>query len=70
MAAFTSGTTTYLSHPRLIPFMSLNGGWPQDNAFNPPRPFKPYKIGRIRRSAEIIMIFDGSVQPKSDNPDV
>lgn len=69
-AAFTSGITTYLSHPRLIPMYSpAAGGWPRDAANNN-QPFKPYKIGKIRRSSEIAMIFDGSVQPSPSNPEV
>ena len=70
MAQNVSGLTTYLSHPRLIPMYSPNtGGWPKDAALGG-APFKPYKIGKVKRSSEIAMVFDGSVQPKTDNPEV
>jgi prepilin-type N-terminal cleavage/methylation domain-containing protein len=65
-----SGLTSYLSHPRLIPFYSPQpGGWPTDGATGG-KAFKPYKISKIRRSSEIIMIFDGSLQPSGNDPNV
>jgi prepilin-type processing-associated H-X9-DG protein len=67
MNAGVSGLTSYLSHPRLIPFMST--GWPLDGA-NGNQPFKPYKISRIRRSSDIAMIFDGSLQPSGTDGNV
>jgi prepilin-type N-terminal cleavage/methylation domain-containing protein/prepilin-type processing-associated H-X9-DG protein len=70
MALFVSGLTSYQSHPRLIPFYNPSGGWPQDMATGASRPFKPYKISKIRRSSEIAMIFDGSLQADSANPEV
>jgi len=68
MADFVSGLTSYMSHPRLMPMYVPTGGWPQDNASGAAKPFKPYRISKIRRSSEIAMIFDGSLQPDSSNP--
>lgn len=56
-----SGATSYASHPRLMPMMDLNLGYPVDGYFTPRRPFTPYKIASIKRSAEIIIVFDGSL---------
>src|SRR4051812_28795650 len=53
LARNVSGATSYLSHPRLMPFYSPSGAWPQDNVNGAPRPFRPYKIARVTRSAEI-----------------
>jgi prepilin-type processing-associated H-X9-DG protein/prepilin-type N-terminal cleavage/methylation domain-containing protein len=65
-----SGLTSYLAHPRIIPFMNLVGGWPQDMATGTARPFTPYKLAKIRRSSEIALIFDGSLQPHPAFPEV
>ena len=67
MAQGVSGVTSYLSHPRLIPMYSPNGGFPQDNSTGAPRPFRPYKISQIRRASEIALLFDGSLQPHPSN---
>jgi len=70
MADAVSGLTSYLSHPRLIPFYSPQaGGWPTDGATGG-KPFKPYKISKIKRSSDIIMIFDGSLQPSGTDGNV
>jgi prepilin-type processing-associated H-X9-DG protein len=58
-----SAVTSYLSHPRLMPLMNLMGGWPQDNSTGVSRPFRPYKLASIKRSAEIALVFDGSLAP-------
>ena len=60
-----SAATSYASHPRLIPFMNLMGGWPQDRYTGVNKPFTPYKIASVKRSAEIAMIFDGSLVESS-----
>jgi type II secretory pathway pseudopilin PulG len=56
--ASAQGSTTYVCHPRLIP------QWNKDSIPQPagmPRLPNPYKLGKIRRSAEIAMVFDGTV---------
>jgi prepilin-type N-terminal cleavage/methylation domain-containing protein/prepilin-type processing-associated H-X9-DG protein len=70
LARNVSGATSYLTHPRLMPFYSPSGAWPQDNVNGTPRPFRPYKIAKIARSAEIAMIFDGSLQPSGNDTNV
>jgi prepilin-type N-terminal cleavage/methylation domain-containing protein/prepilin-type processing-associated H-X9-DG protein len=70
LARNVSGATSYLSHPRLIPFYSPSGAWPQDIVNGAPRPFKPYKISKVTRSAEIAMIFDGSLEASGNDPNV
>src|SRR4051812_44436385 len=70
LARNVSGATSYLSHPRLIPFFSPSGDWPQDRVNGTGRPFRPYKLGRIARSAEVAMIFDGSLQPSGNDANV
>lgn len=70
LARNVSGATAYLSHPRLIPFYSPSGDWPQDSVNGSLRPFRPYKIAKIARSAEIAMVFDGSLQPSGNDPNV
>jgi prepilin-type N-terminal cleavage/methylation domain-containing protein/prepilin-type processing-associated H-X9-DG protein len=48
----------YACHPRLMPVLD---GWLSKDSANPNAFIQPYKIGRIRRSAEIGLIFDGSL---------
>ena len=56
---------TYSTHPLLMPFSQTAGNTP--NAYPPGHPFaatlkqrKPYKLAAIRRSAEMILIFDAT----------
>jgi hypothetical protein len=43
----------YSAHPRLMPNIADN------DPFHPGKKLQPYKIGVIRRSAEVVLIFDG-----------
>ena len=54
-SGFTEGTMHYTCHPRLMPNINLN-----DLFFATPTLRKPYKIGKIRNSAELILVFDGT----------
>src|SRR5262249_41132741 len=49
----SSANVSYMSHPLLIP--GINGNMTQTN---PPIPVKPYRIAKVKRSAEIALIFD------------
>jgi prepilin-type N-terminal cleavage/methylation domain-containing protein len=57
VASFTT-VCDYVSHPKLIPWMA---GWTTDNATGNTQAFVPYKLAHIKRSADICMIFDGSL---------
>ena len=57
--------TDYISHPRLMPWMTQNhpeGGspWPGIDGITKQR-FLPYKLGHIQRNAEIGMVFDAAL---------
>jgi prepilin-type N-terminal cleavage/methylation domain-containing protein len=53
----------YSSHPRLMPNLD-----DYDMSKSPPRPLlKPWKIAKVRRSAEIVLIFDGAQIFNSNN---
>ena len=43
----------YASHPRLMPLLQNT-----DNSYTPARRSRPYKVSQIKRSSEIILIFD------------
>jgi prepilin-type N-terminal cleavage/methylation domain-containing protein len=43
----------YSGHPRLMPNIADN------DPFHPGKKMQPYKIGGIRRSADVVLIFDG-----------
>jgi len=58
----------YGCHPRLMPDMGnywsgLGGGTPSTNGWDPITGdyLRPYKLSRIRRSSEILVVFDGSL---------
>jgi len=59
----------YLGHPRLLPNLGTNapGGGTADNWArangDPTAVLKCYKLTRLKRSAEIVMAFDGSMSP-------
>jgi prepilin-type N-terminal cleavage/methylation domain-containing protein/prepilin-type processing-associated H-X9-DG protein len=57
--------THYISHPRLMPVLSTaNGGTlapALDKYVGPTALMKCYKLSKLRRSAEIVMVFDGSL---------
>jgi prepilin-type N-terminal cleavage/methylation domain-containing protein/prepilin-type processing-associated H-X9-DG protein len=55
--ATTDRKLHYSSHPRLMPNLDDNVG---AGIGTNPKLLTPYKIGSIRRSSEIILIFDGS----------
>jgi prepilin-type N-terminal cleavage/methylation domain-containing protein/prepilin-type processing-associated H-X9-DG protein len=66
---FDISVSHYLGHPRLLPNLGSNapgGGiadnWARANG-DPTAVFKCYKLGRLKRSAEIVMAFDGSMSP-------
>ncbi|MGD0462797.1 MAG: DUF1559 domain-containing protein [Tepidisphaeraceae bacterium] len=50
---------TYLCHPRLMPWLVA---W-SDGQLDPVtrRPIEPYHIGHIKRSSDIILVFDGAL---------
>jgi prepilin-type N-terminal cleavage/methylation domain-containing protein/prepilin-type processing-associated H-X9-DG protein len=62
--------THYLGHPRLLPNLGANvagGGipdnWMRNFGGNPNAVLQCYKLSRLKRSAEIVMVFDGSMSP-------
>jgi prepilin-type N-terminal cleavage/methylation domain-containing protein/prepilin-type processing-associated H-X9-DG protein len=54
LAANDSDMLHYSSHPRLMPNIGEN------DPFHPGKKMQPYKIGGIRRAAEVVLIFDGT----------
>ena len=62
------GFIHYSAHPRLMPDLRLQE---PDSLVPNPKPYlKPYKISRIRRSAEIVLIMDGAqIAQVPGNPD-
>lgn len=55
-----SASTHYLSHPRIMPQM---GSYPGDVFQTGTPSLIPYKLAKIKRATEIIVIFDGSMVP-------
>src|SRR4051794_12221865 len=59
------GVLSYSCHPRLMPVLTQKdpaGGYvPSLGVF-----LKPYKIGKIRRASEIVVIADGALKPLPD----
>lgn len=55
-----SAITHYSSHPRLIPDMQTKDWF---RGGSPLRQLTPYKLSRIKRSAEIVAIFEGTTEP-------
>ena len=62
------GFIHYSAHPRLMPDLRMQE---PDSLVPAPKPYlKPYKISRIRRSAEIVLIMDGTqIAQVPGNPD-
>jgi type II secretory pathway pseudopilin PulG len=67
---FDISVTHYLAHPRLMPNLGTNapGGGTPDNYLrnfggDPNAVLKCYRLARLKRSAEIVMLFDGSMSP-------
>ena len=62
------GFIHYSAHPRLMPDLRMQE---PDSLVPNPKPYlKPYKISRIRRSAEIVLIMDGAqIAQVPGNPD-
>jgi len=61
---FESAIVHYLCHPRLMPQLGLNDNYAQTVLGRPGVTLQPYRIAKIRRSAEIAIVFDGSLEPK------
>jgi prepilin-type N-terminal cleavage/methylation domain-containing protein/prepilin-type processing-associated H-X9-DG protein len=55
----------YLAHPRLMPILNLGVGgpdqWVRTYGTDPNAVLRPYKLPRLKRSSEITMVFDGSM---------
>jgi prepilin-type N-terminal cleavage/methylation domain-containing protein/prepilin-type processing-associated H-X9-DG protein len=60
-----SAIVHYLSHPRLMPQLGLTDNYARDVLLKPGVTLEPYRIAKIKRSAEIAIIFDGSLEPKT-----
>jgi prepilin-type N-terminal cleavage/methylation domain-containing protein/prepilin-type processing-associated H-X9-DG protein len=52
--------THYLAHPRLMPILTDDSGGPITDKYTN-QVMKCYKLGKLKRSAEIVMVFDGSM---------
>lgn len=59
-----SSLVHYLSHPRLMPQIDQTDNYAVNVLGKPGTMLQPYKIARIKRSAEIAIIFDGSLEIK------
>lgn len=57
-----TSVTDYLAHPRLMPVI-WNGTQQMDPIYSTPTPIQPYRLSKMKRSAEIAMVFEGSVGP-------
>jgi prepilin-type N-terminal cleavage/methylation domain-containing protein/prepilin-type processing-associated H-X9-DG protein len=51
--------TNYLAHPRLMPILNYSGAPVNDPATG--KPFTCYRLTRLKRSSEIAVVFDGSM---------
>ena len=60
-----SALVHYLSHPRLMPQLGSADNYARNVLGQPTATLQPYKISRIKRSTEIALIFDGSLEPKA-----
>lgn len=56
----SAGSIHYYCHPRLMPQLYQSTG--RSVGGRPEKLIKPYKIDRIKRAAEIIVIFDGALE--------
>jgi prepilin-type N-terminal cleavage/methylation domain-containing protein/prepilin-type processing-associated H-X9-DG protein len=52
--------THYLAHPRLMPVLTDDAGQPMTDKYTNAT-MKCYKLSKLRRSAEIVMVFDGTM---------
>ena len=58
-----SAIVHYLSHPRLMPQLGGADNYAVNVQVKAGALLEPYKIAKIKRSAEIAIIFDGSLEP-------
>ncbi len=70
VAQAEAGNVHYASHPRLMPQLDIADNYArnklgQANAF-----LRPYKLSKVKRSAEIAMIFDATLFPTAVNGDL
>ena len=64
LAQNESAIVHYLSHPRLMPQVGQQDNYAVTVAGRPAgTSLEPYKIAKIKRSAEIALVFDGSLEP-------
>lgn len=57
----------YLSHPRLMPDLSVNDNYAINRQGAPANTkLKPYKVSKVKRSSEIALIFDGTLIQDTD----
>jgi prepilin-type N-terminal cleavage/methylation domain-containing protein/prepilin-type processing-associated H-X9-DG protein len=64
---FESAIVHYTCHPRLMPQLGNTDNFAEQVLGKLGTKLQPYKIAKIKRSAEIGIIFDGSLEPKSPN---
>ena len=64
MSVNESAVVHYLSHPRLMPQLGLNDNYAINVLGRLGTKLEPYRIAKIKRSAELAIIFDGSLEPK------
>jgi prepilin-type N-terminal cleavage/methylation domain-containing protein/prepilin-type processing-associated H-X9-DG protein len=64
MSQNESAIVHYLSHPRLMPQLGLTDNYAAFKGLTGVT-LQPYRLAKIKRSAEIAIIFDGSLEPKS-----
>lgn len=57
----------YSAHPRLMPGLNWWNGNPREGVPAGTLGWTPYPVSRIKRSAEIAMVFDGSISPVNGN---
>lgn len=55
--------TNYLGHPRLLPILDTPGSMPATPTIDPytNAPTRCYRLSRVKRSSDIIIVFDGSM---------
>jgi len=63
-AALESAIVHYLCHPRLMPQLGGADNYAVNVLGKAGATLQPYKIAKIKRSAEIAIVFDGSLEPK------
>ena len=60
-----SAIVHYLSHPRLMPQLGSNDNYAINVLGRLNAKLEPYRLAKIKRSAEVAIIFDGSLEPKA-----